>query len=219
MDKCVVCGKPLKPSSHPKQTCDRKCGSILRWQRRGTVAKLPPGDHFVDGRWWIYYTSGQRKKAVERTCAVCGTLFRTTEAQVKSGGMGGTFCSHDCGGKGLASVRIGIRKNGYSKPGDSKTRKDGYILERVSSNDPFVEMSERRTDAGTPTGWILQHRLVMARSLGRVLERHEQVHHINGDKSDNRLENLQLRMGPHGNGRSARCADCGSRHIIFDEIA
>src|SRR5512146_2856715 len=41
-------------------------------------------------------------------------------------------------------------------------------------------------------GFVQQHRLVVERHLGRFLDRKEQVHHANGDKHDNRLENLQV---------------------------
>ena len=40
--------------------------------------------------------------------------------------------------------------------------------------------------------WLMEHRVVMAESLGRPLHEHEEVHHLNGDRADNRLENLEL---------------------------
>ena len=53
----------------------------------------------------------------------------------------------------------------------------------------------------------------MAESIGRPLERSETVHHINGDRQDNRLVNLQLRQGRHGKGVVMRCNACGSHDV------
>lgn len=88
----------------------------------------------------------------------------------------------------------------------------GYWRVRVELDDQFHCMADHR-------GYVLEHRLVMARSLRRPLTPHETVHHINGDPSDNRLENLQLRKGRHGNGVVMYCLDCGSHNIGTTKIA
>lgn len=69
----------------------------------------------------------------------------------------------------------------YHWSGGKKKHSQGYILVYA----PDHPCRDRN-------GFVLEHRLVMERHLGRILDESEVVHHKNGVKSDNRLENLQV---------------------------
>lgn len=90
---------------------------------------------------------------------------------------------HMCGGK-VHPHRMYGAENPQWKDGRSIHR--GHPQEiRLHPTDRFYPMAHKN-------GRVLVHRLVMAKYLGRCLERWEIVHHENLIKSDNRLENLEL---------------------------
>jgi len=80
--------------------------------------------------------------------------------------------------------------------------KDGYVLVSAQYDHPIVK---ERVLRGVKYYDMREHVLVMEKHLGRYLKKGEIVHHINNDRTDNRIENLQLTsMSEHGkhHGRS-----------------
>ena len=71
------------------------------------------------------------------------------------------------------------------------------------SNDGYryVPVPKKLKRLTRGAAWIGEHRLVMARHLGRPLSSDEQVHHINGDRTDNCLGNLELWSTSHPSGQ------------------
>jgi hypothetical protein len=81
----------------------------------------------------------------------------------------------------------------------ARLRRNGDVGPAGLLRSPNGEAKPRSTvKSGYVVVWLgdgksaLEHRLVMEEHLGRKLTGDENVHHINGDKADNRLENLEL---------------------------
>lgn len=70
----------------------------------------------------------------------------------------------------------------YQKRDSEIIDTQGYTLVYVGANHPMVSKDAR----------AYKHRLVMSEYIGRPLLENENVHHKNGDKTDNSIENLEL---------------------------
>ena len=72
-------------------------------------------------------------------------------------------------------------RDDYEFGGHEKKRTDGYIVVYAPTH-PYC----------TKEGYVMKHILVMERHLGKYITRDYAVHHINGVRDDNRVENLKL---------------------------
>lgn len=70
--------------------------------------------------------------------------------------------------------------------GGRRDERRGYVLVYVEDDDPLacMRMAGRQ--------YVYEHRLIVAKHIGRPLKSHEIVHHINRMKDDNRIENLEM---------------------------
>lgn len=78
-------------------------------------------------------------------------------------------------------------KKCYSKY--RKGKRYGNIKDKVNISGYFYIYFPSHPNA-TKKGYVAEHRLVAEKTIGRMLTKNEDVHHINGIKTDNRPENL-----------------------------
>ena len=99
-----------------------------------------------------------------------------------------------CNKKHLANGMCSMHYRRFSLYGDVNTRNDRQRSNRkleVSAGGYFKLYVPEHPNANG-NGYVLEHRKVMSDFLGRPLLDSEQVHHKNGNRQDNRLENLEL---------------------------
>lgn len=73
-----------------------------------------------------------------------------------------------------------------------KANGDQQRLGRKTTHQGYVHIYMPDHPSAYPDGYVAEHRFIMEQHLGRYIDSSEYVHHINGDKADNRIENLEL---------------------------
>jgi len=108
----------------------------------------------------------------ECKCKQCGGIFYIYPRREQRG----FYCSHACCYADKTRFRYG--KDNQNWRGGKFINHEGYVEIR----NPDMQGKK----------YILEHRYLMEQKLGRKLSNGETVHHINGIRDDNRIENLEL---------------------------
>ena len=135
------------------------------------------------------------------------------ERRSPAGSKATWLCRCDCGTERVFDARTLVTGSGtscgkgpchHNWKGGRQMGSGGYIYVRAT------EHPNANAD-----GYIAEHRVVMEQAIGRPLKRSETVHHKNGIRDDNRIENLELWDGHHGPGQ--RVADRIAEYVKYLE--
>lgn len=121
----------------------------------------------VDKKTILYH---MRKHGIQRRTRINSVTLSHEQGKVKYGARAG-MKGHPISEKTREKMNEGIRKKWE---GHKTNHGSGYVVVRSGGKQR------------------LEHRVVMEKHIGRKLNNEEDVHHINGNKKDNRVENLHL---------------------------
>jgi len=102
------------------------------------------------------------------------------------------MCGTDSGTIVRWMGRFNIPRRGYTARHLRGEHSPHWKGGRAKRSDGYIRVYIPEHPNAGKGGYIMEHRLVMSRHLDRPLERWELVHHINGIRDDNRIENLEL---------------------------
>lgn len=186
---CAHCGAPVLryPSVMQRMATGRVfCDAQCRAAGKARLSQKPMrnceqcGTEFQQGRGapqrfcsMPCHDEWRRERNVLKTCPACSEQFYSFPSNYRR------YCSLSC-----------YQAQHKTPEGARKLTGDGYVIVWAPGH-PNAQAS----------GWVFEHRMVMAELLGRALLPHEQPHHINTVKSDNstdgplRWVNGHLRSG------------------------
>jgi HNH endonuclease len=179
---CQQCGKSYETDHEARSKyCSQACYGLSR--RRGAEAICA-----FCGKTFYKLRSQPRQRYCSPECGHHSPNMRVPDASQKPDIHGSRNPMYGRGMKGADNPMYGLRTNHAPRwTGGVHHRRDGYRYAVAADNHPnpaYVKPSG--------TKYVLLHRQVMERHLGRFLTAEEVVHHRDGDPTNNEIENLQL---------------------------
>ena len=189
--KCLKCELDFKSEHKNRKYCTQKCA--------------------IDAR------SDKVRQKLSKVCNTCKIEKERSEFPYKSKERG--ILSFQC--RECYSIKLKNKSTEWKEKEKIRTRirerkkrgLDPYFEGRYPNNRPqnpnakwidhdgYVTIYRPMHPNAFVSGNIKQHTFVMSEYLGRPLTKHERVHHKNGIRDDNRIENLELWNKSHPSGQ------------------
>ena len=145
---------------------------------------------------------------MEKKCLQCLRLFIPSSRHKLCSSCRGQIYKKPCP---RCSKLIQLKSDLCGKCESQTRRKFGTL---VKHQGYVFKRNREHPRAQKGTGYIFEHILVMEEKLGRFLLPRENVHHKNGIKHDNRIENLELWVKPQPTGIRVKDAIVWAKELL-----
>lgn len=193
----------MKSQRQVEQECGVTRGTVKKWMdihgilsmgHHGPARKsnAPPRAEYLQlqNKNWLQEELKKKSKlqiAREIGCSYSAVTYMANKHEIQVGRSGVRAKSLTRG----ENVKKAIRKRfPGGRLGENAPGWKGGVRKKVGTG--YIGIFSPEHPFATKGGYVVEHRLVMESHIGRYLKPWEVIHHINKNKTDNRIENLEL---------------------------